>query len=534
CWRDPVSKVDWVYAAQDWDPSPKTTSDPKRLVRFPLLHPGKIEKLYDDTRLDYDNIQLSRDGTRASGGFPWPNAGILLFENGTVTSRKLRNGCWPSCAPDNSHVSWVFDGDHRTATFFTGDGAKSWVVDFNPPNTGRREMFHPRWSNHPRFFAITGPYKSKGGNAIKGGGGRSAEVYLGRFAPELDRIEAWVQITDNDLGDGYPDVWIEGGDKAQLSGFGPSPVIASSKAAAPGISWPAKKQGILFLWRNSSAQNNWRSPDGKNHAAELENRGAARFGRVYEMLLGGGQIEIQEASGIAAVRRLGGKEDVTFEALVLPGEFEGAREPAKSDTAYLFRGPGFNAGIRDRELVLDGIGGKSWTGNAPVPAKPFHLAVVRRADGFQAMVNGVRVPLNSRKAASAVKMVDSLVFGGGWNGGIMDIAIYDRALGSEEVAQDSAAVLREAGKFPPAPQRVKLRGRVVESSSPPALEDIAPYSGSLVADVYDVEKVLSGGFKDKRILVKHWGLLNKTPVPGFPREIGKSFELVVEKESDHP
>lgn len=534
-WRDPATRTDWVYAVQEWDRSAKTTSDPKRLVRLPLLHPEKIEQIYDDTRLDYDNIQLSRDGTMASGGFPWPNAGVFLFENGTVATKKLRNGCWPSCAPDNSHVSWVFDGNHRSATFFSGDGAKSWVVDFNPPNTGRREMFHPRWTNHPRFLAITGPYKSKSGNAIKGGGGRSAEVYLGRFSPALDRVEAWVQITDNDLSDGYPDVWIEGGDKAQLSGFGGPAAVTSARTPAAEVSWPAKKDGILFLWRNSSAQNNWRSPDGKNHFAELENHGAARFGRVFEMVLAGGVVEVPESTAGGMVQILSGSADVTFEALVLPAEFEGGRDSgSESKTAFLFRGPGLDIGLQERRLVLHGNSNKAWISRAPVPGKPFHLAVVRQGDAFQALVNGASLPLNPQDAAPPGQAVDMLTFGGGWNGGLLDIALYHRPLDAGEIAQNSAAVLREAGKFPPAPPRVSLRGRVVESSSPPALEDIAPYTGSLIANVYEVEKVLSGEFKDKRILVKHWGLLNKTPVPNFPRDIGKSFELVVEKESDHP
>ena len=45
--------------------------------------------------------------------------------------------------------------------------------------------------------------------------------------------------------------------------------------------------------------------------------------------------------------------------------------------------------------------------------------------------------------------------------------------------------------------------------------------------------MISGELKDKRILVKHWGLLNRVPVKGFPRDLGKSYELILERESDH-
>ena len=52
--------------------------------------------------------------------------------------------------------------------------------------------------------------------------------------------------------------------------------------------------------------------------------------------------------------------------------------------------------------------------------------------------------------------------------------------------------------------------------------------------MYEVESVLSGEYKDKRILVKHWALLDRRAVKGFPREKGQSYELTLERDSDHP
>ncbi len=534
CWRDPSTQVEWVYAVQAWDPSKKTTSDPGRLVRFPLTEPGKLEMIYDETRLDSDNIQFSRDGRRASGGFPWPNAGILVLDGATASAKKLRNGCWPSYAPDNSHVSWVFDGSHRSAVFYADDGAKSWEVKLSPPDAGRREMYHPRWSNHPRFLAITGPYKSsRSHNAITGGGGRSAEVYLGRFNAGLNSVEAWVKITDNDLGDNYPDLWIDGGDKAQLAGFGSSLPLAS-KPTEPAKAWPAKMDGIQFLWRNNSAQNTWRTSDGRNHTADIESHGAARFGRRFEMLLGGGHVELQKTAAHGAAQSLRDRPSVTFEALVLPDTPSGDGHPPASARSTLFRGPDFSVGLMDGRLMLGRDSGKFWSSSSPIPGKPFHLVVIRNADSFVALVDGAPVELKAQDTAKGETSEQEISFGGGWSGGLMNIAIYDRALGPDEVVKNSAAVLREAGRLSSAPPQVKLLGKLVESSVPPELEEIRPYSGSLVALVYEVEQVLSGDFKDKRILVKHWGLLNKCPVAGFPREVGRSYPLTVEKETDHP
>ncbi len=395
-------------------------------------------------------------------------------------------------------------------------------------------MFHPRWSNHPRFFAITGPYKSgKSGSTIRGGGGRSAEVYLGRFDAALQKVEAWVEVTDNELGDSFPDLWIEGGETAQLDGFGGGGEVAG-KPADSAADWPAKLDGLLFLWRNNGAQNSWRGSDGHVHTADIENFGAARFGPRFEMLLGGGEVEMEEADARATVQHLRGGTSATFEALVLPGApGNNGGSPAQT-RSFIFRGPDLRVGLQEGRLLLARDSGDYWASTDLLPDKAFHLAVIREADAFRALVNGNPVELTSRGPVVHEAPVEAPRFGGGWHGGLMNIAIYGRALELGEVAGNSAAMLREAAKFPPAAAQVRLRARLVESSAAPALEDIAPYSGSFVALVYEVEQVLAGSFKDKRILVKHWGLLNRNPVTGFPREVGRSYELLVERETAHP
>jgi hypothetical protein len=67
----------------------------------------------------------------------------------------------------------------------------------------------------------------------------------------------------------------------------------------------------------------------------------------------------------------------------------------------------------------------------------------------------------------------------------------------------------------------------------PTPEAIEPYTSSLVEYVYEVQKVLEGDFKEPRVLVKHWAMLNLHTVEGLPRELGKSYELTLEKSEDH-
>lgn len=84
------------------------------------------------------------------------------------------------------------------------------------PGIDGHEVYHPRWSNHPLYFVITGPYRHQvGPNAIRGGGSQ-VEVYLGKFSADLMKVESWVRVTHNGKGDFYPDAWLEHGERFDL------------------------------------------------------------------------------------------------------------------------------------------------------------------------------------------------------------------------------------------------------------------------------------------------------------------------------
>lgn len=246
CWRDPVTGIEWLYVARGFHGGKRPSLDADRIVRVRLDNPKVEEPIYADGRMSPDNLQLSRDGSRASGMFPWPNGGVLLRrEDGTYDAHKLLTGCWPSMAPDNSGVSWIFNGGHRGAIFFTRDGGRMWEVNFNHgAGMDGYELYHPRWSNHPRFMAITGPYvagKNPGGNMIRAGGA-SAQVYLGRFSENLDRVEAWLQVTHDVLSESYPDVWVAGGGEYDLVAFKDAP--GSDRAVQASSGWPVISDGL--------------------------------------------------------------------------------------------------------------------------------------------------------------------------------------------------------------------------------------------------------------------------------------------------
>ena len=207
-WRNPDDGTEWVYIGSDPD-----EADPpsyRRIHRRRIDRPDDVELVWDRQPVSGDGFQVSRDGGRAAALAPWPDAGVLELPNGEW--RRLGEGCWTALAGDDSHLLWYFDGQHRNLTIVDTDADEDrrWTVNINDaPGIDGFEVYHPRWSNHPRFLAMTGPYTvGDGGNRIYGGG-HEVEIHLGRFSPDHRGVEAWVQITTNDAPDFYPDVWID-------------------------------------------------------------------------------------------------------------------------------------------------------------------------------------------------------------------------------------------------------------------------------------------------------------------------------------
>jgi hypothetical protein len=104
---------------------------------------------------------------------------------------------------------WYFDGAHRNVTIVDARSSKRWMVPLNQaPGFQNPEVYHPRWTNHPRFIALSGPYNQGGANQVRSGG-KQSEVWLGRFSDNYATIEAWTRVTNNSGGDSYPDVWMD-------------------------------------------------------------------------------------------------------------------------------------------------------------------------------------------------------------------------------------------------------------------------------------------------------------------------------------
>ena len=225
-WQDRASGVEWVYAAR----GPENDEQYRRVVRFPIDRPAETELVWDKTLVG-EEFQPSADGRVASGLFPWPDVGIAELPNGPL--RILGRGCWPALARLDPPLFWYFDGPHRGVTIVnTAEADQRWHVSISQlPGFDGAEVYFPRWTNDPRFLTMAGPYNLGTEDDTKVRlGGPQVEIYLGRFSADFSHVDRWAQVTSNDRGDSYPDVWIDAGSTATRAGPSGVPPGAWSRA----------------------------------------------------------------------------------------------------------------------------------------------------------------------------------------------------------------------------------------------------------------------------------------------------------------
>lgn len=529
-WRDPATHIEWVYAVRDMTPSALVALEAKKLIRFQLADPEEEQLVWDQTKVSPDNIQFSRDGKRASGQFPWPNTGQFVFD-GKGDFKKLLTGCWPSIAPDNSYVSWVLDGEHKNVTLFPADGGTPWTVGLTTtPELAKGEIYHPCWTNHPRFITLTGPYLPAAdpteGSAI-GKGGLTSEVFIGMFSEKLDKIEAWLRVTDNTLNDNYPDVWIEGGDTAELQSFAQT---HQAKPTPPPATWPPSRDGVAFLWENRDANNAVKLSNGRQLDCSLDAHGAARYGRNFEMLLDAGSFVPKTDAAAIVTDALQAGMPLTIEFILhIDGE-------AKAAHGSLATFPHLKLSIRDGIISAETSSGI--IGIGPVQGSVNHFTAAVGDTGYSFTLQEIDGKTTTRTSAAKPRPSQgkgpAVVFGGGGGKGIgiSHAAIFARALSAVELREHAKPLSSFAAASPP--EVLKLRAKLVQASPMPAAEAISPYTSALVEYVYEVTKVIEGEYTAKRIFVKHWGMMDRKPTLGFPRKVGVEYDLVVQPLSDHP
>jgi len=527
-WKDPATQKLWVYAAQDVPPTHRTSWAANKLVRFRLDDPSSMETVWDQTQISPDNTQLSADGTRASGQAPWPHGGQFLFSSAGHSFMPTVTGCWSGMAPDNSYLSWMLDGNHRMVTLFTAaPEKKTWTLKFSSlAGLEKGEIYHPRWTNHARYVALTGPYiAERGGEAgsIISKGGRTAEVVIAKLNPTATKFEGSVTLTQNDSTDAYPDVWIAGGETATLGDFPQG--LAANQAKQ---TWPTQTDHLVFRWESLGKANQVRLPDGKNLECYVEPQGAALFGHRLDMQLISGAFRPNALAQSQLAKTLPNAAAWTLEAALLPPSLPG---DAPALTGPLIHLPGWQMDLEEGILTINGT-----SLDHSALTLPSQLAI--RTEGTQVSLFISGKPVSSKTIAPLPDALTTQFGGSPLPAALKGLAIHTVALSDSDL-QASASFWKEtlSESLDKTPPRVRLRAKLAETTGIPTAEGIDPYTRAMVAYVYEVEEVLEGSYSEKQILVCHWALMDRQPCSGFPRTVGDSFELIVEPldlDAHHP
>ncbi|MCY2964653.1 MAG: hypothetical protein NT069_13630 [Planctomycetota bacterium] len=507
-WADPVAGTTWVYHATRTKPLENYIYKQVRRTRIDV--PSKSEPVWDATQIGPDNFQLSADGLRAAGEFPWPDAGVADLTRGKW--KKRATGCWASLAPDNSGLCAVFDGPHRNWQLRGNDPNRQWIVNLNAaPGMDGHEVFHPRWSNHVRYLTVTGPYAVKGALNFISGGGPKVEVLIGRLSPEFDKVERWLQATSNTRGDFHPDLWIAGGEQSSVP-----TAIAGEPSSQQATESTGDLSHTVFVWRDARSQNQVGGKGDVPESCQVEPKGAALFDRHFAMHLRGGMF-VASGAAPAGLNRCDSTGQYALSFVVTP-ESIGKQ------------GIGAVLAIVDPKGPVGDLGG----------ARPHAVTISYQAGELRIWFQGDLVRRERTELASPgrwngaeLRFGSEKLTGDGWRGRIERVRLEDRSADKSVLAADYQRLTADLSQRRPLSQW-KVRGTVRQSTPIPTMEAIAPYRRALILHDVDITEVLRGELPTKRILVARWGLLDGRPVKGADPETGETLELTLESLGGHP
>ncbi len=535
-WADPVDGTTWVYHGTRNKPLENYIY--KQVRRTRIDAPSKSEPVWDATQIGPDNFQLSADGSRAAGEFPWPDAGVADLTRGKW--KKRATGCWASLAPDNSGLCAVFDGPHRNWQLRGNDPNRQWVINLNAaPGMDGHEVFHPRWSNHVRYLTLTGPYAVKGALNFISGGGPKVEVLIGRLSPEFDKVEAWLQATSNTRGDFHPDLWIAGGEQSSVPGE-----IAGDPLSPQAAELTSDLSHTVFVWRDARSQNQVGGSGDVPESCQVVPNGAVLFDRHFAMHLRGGMFVASGAApaGLSRCDSTGqyalsfvmtpesiGKQGVGAVVAIVDTKGVALLVVEQNGRRLNLRLPPGEKG-RPTKFPVGDLGG----------ARPHAVTISYQAGELRIWFQGDLVRRERTALASPARWNGAeLRFGSekptgdGWRGRIERVRLEDRSTDKSVLAADYQRLVADLTQRRPLPQW-KVRGTVRQATPIPTMEAIAPYRRALILHDVDITEVLRGELQTKRILVARWGLLDGRPVKGAEPKAGETLEFTLESLGGHP
>jgi len=316
-------------------------------------------------------------------------------------------------------------------------------------------------------------------------------------------------------------------------------VMANPAVAAQAPGWP-KLPGAVFALRDGNPVTPVVALDAKGRdlmAFNCAARGRSLLGRCHELFCDGGSFVATDA-GTWIGMQVAKSGMFTFEATLLPA----VASPTTTGVVLAYA----DDQGEDAALVQDKNGLSLRLGGAQLiplfaldAAKPVHIVIACGKNQWSAYRDGKPCGSGPLAAGGPAWGTRQLVMGAAWTGaepwhGRMEaVAVFPKALSAGEAAAQAASSKQlRAGRKPAS--IIRFTGTLVRQAKTSELKDIRPYTRSLTAVEYKVEKVLAGEWKQPTITVLHWMIMDGKRLSIADREAGATVQLSVEPLNQHP
>jgi len=167
--------------------------------------------------------------------------------------------------------------------------------------------------------------------------------------------------------------------------------------------------------------------------------------------------------------------------------------------------------------------------------QPQHVVVTYRPGELVCYLNGRRVYHDGKLQGDfdawqrwPINVGDEQRGGHDWAGTLQGLAIYDRALGEDEVRRNAEQYRSQLDRRHKVPQ-VEVVGTLLETSPIPAPDEISPARAALVVCRYRVDEIARGDLDASEVLVAQWAVLDGQPQAIASAQMGSQRRMVLER-----
>jgi hypothetical protein len=358
-----------------------------------------------------------------------------------------------------------------------------------------------------------------------------------------------VRYTFNQSCDRFPDAFLANSEIGTRGALAQRPnTTPPTRSAVQQMQWPVNRKGLAYAWRTADIAINLSDPRSSQQAISgIKRRHAARFDHNSALVLDGGACLALDADQ-RLLEACKASNELTIEATIKPANVTqgGPARIVTFSTDPTHRD--FTLGQEKDHLILrlrtpqTGENGVSPELSlcAVKAGRTVHVAITYAEGRVVCYLDGEQVE-ESRAIHGNFSnwSTQHLLFGDEWSGerdwsGTLEgVAIFSRALSSDEVKRDCEAYLRIRAARPKV-DRTEVEAALVSLSKVPTLQEILPYREALVVAEYRVNKILRGKLEQHIIRVAHWALLDGTPAGAPSRHPDWTGRLTLERFDQNP